>query len=63
MTSENRETSSGHDEIANLPERPLEDASQVKGGASITPPPGGPVPVPYPSRKLATDVRSLEPCM
>jgi hypothetical protein len=63
VTSENRDTTAGNEEIANLPERPLEDASQVKGGASIVSPPSGPVPVPYPSRKLPADIRSLEPCL
>jgi hypothetical protein len=52
-----------NDELQNLPERPIADASQVKGGASVTPPPGGPVPIPYPSLKVSTGLRSLEPCL
>jgi hypothetical protein len=47
------------DELQNLPERPVTDASQVRGGA--TPLPVSPVPIPYPNvRPGAT--RTVEPC-
>jgi len=51
-----------NEEIANLPARPAEDASQVKGGASKTPP-AGPVPIPYPNLGSTGSLRSIEPCI
>jgi hypothetical protein len=40
MSLDQRSKDAGNaDELPNLPERPLADASQVKGGASVTPPP------------------------
>ena len=48
------------EELSNLPERPVTEAEQVKGGA--IPKPGGPVPIPYPNVKTSSAIRSIEPC-
>lgn len=50
-----------NDEVENLPERPVTDASQVKGGAKVPASPT-PVPVPYPNVKLGSP-RVIIPCV
>jgi hypothetical protein len=49
------------DALQNLPERPVTDADQVKGGAYVAPP-SGPVPIPYPNITPSTP-RLIVPCV
>jgi hypothetical protein len=47
------------DELQNLPERPIADLDQVKGGATLS----NPVPIPYPTTRLEPGViQSINPC-
>ena len=51
-----------NDELQNLPERPVMDAGNVKGGGATSPPPSGPIPIPYPNVRPGV-TRSVEPCI
>jgi hypothetical protein len=62
MSIDERANDAKEEALQNLPVRPAADADRVKGGASITPPPGGPVPIPFPNIKPGV-IRSLEPCL
>jgi hypothetical protein len=62
MSEQHDDGAVGNEEIENLPVRLIEDPSAVKGGASVTPPPGGPIPIPYPNLKPGV-TRSAEPCI
>jgi hypothetical protein len=63
MSHEDRSTDAAvQDKVENLPERPLKDASQVKGGASIsTPTPTTPPPTSTP-RLPNGGIRTIDPC-
>jgi len=53
----------GDEKIENLPARPADNSGDVKGGATTTAPPSGPVPIPYPNTRVPGSPRLIVPCI